>query len=173
MSTESATAMQPLGRPIPIRRNARDAFEQFDRVYRSIARRAFELFQKSGQLQGHDLDHRLAPDSEFLHPVYVQLAESNGGFTLRAEVPGFTVKDLELTAEPRRIYIMGKRETKTDQGGRQVRSEWRADQIFRTVDLPADVATTNVKATLQDGILTVDLPRDARGNAARIEPKGV
>jgi HSP20 family molecular chaperone IbpA len=154
------------GRPIPIRHNADDAFKQFDRVYHSIARRAFELFQNSGQLEGHDLDHWLAAESEFLHPVYVKLTESKGGFTLRAEVPGFTAKDLEITAEPRRIYISGKRETKTDQDGMQVRCEWRADQIFRTVDLPADVDTTHVNATVQDGLLTVGLRRDPRGNAA-------
>jgi HSP20 family molecular chaperone IbpA len=97
MSMQSATVIQPMGRSIPIHHNARDAFEQFDRIYRSIARRAFELFQTSGQLQGHDLEQWLSAESEFLHPVCVRLTESNGGFTLRAEVPGFSAKDLEIT----------------------------------------------------------------------------
>lgn len=173
MSMQSATAMQPMGRPISIRHNAREASEQFDRVYRSIARKAFELFKRNGQLQGHDLDNWLSAESEIVHPTYVQLTESNGGFTLRAEVPGFRAKDLEVTAEPRRIYISGKRETRSDQDGKQVRCEWRADQIYRAVDLPADVDTPQVNAVLQDGILTVDLPRDSRARSVRIEPRTV
>ena len=169
MSMQSATAMQPIGRPIPVRLNARAAYEQFDRVNRSIAQKAFDLFQKSGQSQGHELDHWLSAESAFLHPVCVQLTESNGGYRLRAEVPGFSTKDLEITAEPRRIYIYGKRKTRTDQDAKEVRCEWRADQVFRAVDLPADIDTSQVNATLQDGVLSIDLPRDPRAKATRAE----
>ena len=38
-----------------------------------------------------------------------------------------------------------------------IRSEWCADQILRAIDLPADVDTSKVNATLKDGILTIDL----------------
>ena len=39
------------------------------------------------------------------------------------------------------------------------------------MDLPVDIDTAKVNATLKDGILTLDLPKTAAAKAARIEPK--
>jgi HSP20 family molecular chaperone IbpA len=158
MHVELATAMQPASISIPIHHNARDAFEHLNGVYCSIAQRAFELFQRNGQLSGHDLENWLSAESEFLHPVRVHLTESNGGFTLRAEVSGFQAQNVEITIEPRRIYLSGKRATGADHSAKEVCCEWHADQICRALDLPTDVDTTRVNATLEDGLLTVDLP---------------
>ena len=52
-----------------------------------------------------------------------------------------------------------------------IRSELCADQILRTIDLPADVDTSKASATLKNGVLTIDLPKAAHAKAVRIEPK--
>ena len=46
-----------------------------------------------------------------------------------------------------------------------------ADQIFRALDLPSDVDTSNFNATVKDGILTVDLPKAQDANKGRVEQK--
>jgi HSP20 family protein len=100
------------------------------------------------------------------------MRESDGSFTVEAEVPGFTAKDLEINVEPCCLKIAGKRETKEEEKkGKTIRSEWCADQILRAVDLPADVDTAKVSASLKDGILTIDLPKAAHAKSVRIEPK--
>jgi HSP20 family protein len=86
-------------------------------------------------------------------------------------VPGFSVKDLEIKVEPRRLKIAGKREIKEEKNGRKILSEGCADKILRVLDLPMDIDTTKVNANLKDGILTLDLPKAANARAVRIEPR--
>jgi HSP20 family protein len=171
MTAQSATAMQPVRGSVPVRQSSMDLLDSFDSVYDSIARRAFELFQGNGQWFGHDLDDWLRAESELLHPVHMDLTESDGNFTLRAEVPGFSAKELDITVEPRSLRIAGKRERKEEKNGRKLSSEWCADQILRAVELPVDVEPAKVSAHLKDGILTVDLPKAAHAKAVHIEPK--
>jgi HSP20 family protein len=102
----------------------------------------------------------------------LEVKESDSEFTVRAEVPGFAAKDLEIKAEPRRLSIAGKRETKEEEKeSRTIRSERCADQILQTIDLPTDVDATKVSARLKDGILTLNLPKVPSAKAIRIEPK--
>jgi HSP20 family protein len=171
MTAQSATAMQPVKGSVPVRQSPGDLFEQLDRVYDSIARRAFELFESNGQWRGHELDDWLRAEAELLHPVRLEIAESDGDLTVRVEVPGFGAKDLEIKVEPRRLSIAGSRELKEEKNGRKIGSDWCADQILRVIDLPADVDTTRVNASLKDGILTIDLPKAPHAKTTRIEPR--
>ena len=114
MTAQSATAMQPVKGSVPVRQSAGDLLEQFDSVNDSIARRAFELFEGDGQWFGRDLDYWLRAETELLHPLHMDVTESDADFIVRAEVPGFTAKDLEIKVEPRRLRIAGKREIKEE-----------------------------------------------------------
>ncbi len=172
MTAQSATAMQTTKESVPVRENGGDLLTQFDRIYDSIARRAFELFERNGRWFGSDLDDWFRAESELLHPLPLELKETDGDFTVRAEVPGFAQKDLEISLEPRSLKIAGKRETKEqEKKGKMIRSELCADQILRTIDLPADIDTSKASATLKNGVLTINLPKAAHAKAVRIEPK--
>jgi HSP20 family protein len=90
----------------------------------------------------------------------MELTETEDEFAISAEVPGFTEKDVEVRVELRRIYISGKREEKREQEkGETLHTEQRANQIFRSFELPADIDPDNVTATLKDGLLKVVLPK--------------
>jgi HSP20 family protein len=171
MTAQAATAMQPIKGNTPVAVRPGDLLEQFDSVYDSIAERAFELFQRDGGWSGNDLGNWLRAEAELLHPAHMELTESDGEFTVRAEVPGFSAKDLEIRVEPRNVRIAGKREIKQERNGRKVHSEWSADQILRVVNLPTDVDTAKVSANVRDGILTIELPKAPHAKAIRIEPK--
>ena len=47
-------------------------------------------------------------------PVPVEVGETDEGFTVRAKVPGFQEKEIELHVEPRIVYISGQREEKAE-----------------------------------------------------------
>ncbi len=64
-----------------------------------IAQRAFSLVQGNGRIHGHGLENWLK-ESEFLTPVPLELSETDTELTVRAEVPGFTEKELEIIVEP-------------------------------------------------------------------------
>ena len=172
MTTESATAMQTTKGSAPAKRSAGDLLSEFDRIYDTIARRAFELFEGNGRWFGHDLDDWFRAEAELLRPVPLELKETDVDFKVRAEVPGFSAKDLEISLEPRCLKIAGKRETKEEEKkGKTIRSEFYADQIMRVIELPADIDTSKASANLKDGVLTIDLPKAAQAKAVRIEPK--
>ena len=92
---------------------------------------------------------------------------------MRAEVPGFTTNDLEVSVEPECLTITGKRETKEEREkeGKVVYSERCADEILRVIDLPAAVDPTKVTATLKDGVLDLEMPKAAPAKKIKVEPK--
>ena len=173
MSAQTATAMQPVEAPVPIKQSATDdVFDRIQQTYESIARRAFEIFDSNGRWLGHELEDWLRAESELLHPVHLEIAETDDNLTVRAEVPGFSTKELKIDVEPRRLTITGKHEAQEDsKKGKTVYSERCANEIMRVVALPAEVDSSNVNATLKDGILNIEMPKAVHAKTVRVEPK--
>ena len=171
---KGSAALQPVKEPTPLKFVTKDdLFDRVQEIYDSIARRAFELFEGNGQIFGRELEDWLRAESELLHPVHIEVADVGDSLSVRAEVPGFTVKDLEVSVEPERLTITGKRETKGERkkGGKAVYTERCADEILRVIDLPAAVDTTKVAATLKDGVLELEMPKAALAKKIKVEPK--
>jgi|SRR5882672_11378216 len=160
MTTQSAAVMQRMKGTEPAKHASEEISNQFSQINDGIARRAFELFESHGGSPGHEMEDWSRAESELLHAVPINVTESDSEYTVRAEVPGFGSKDIEISVEPRCLAISGKRETKeVEVNMKLIRSEWGADQMFRTLDLPSDIDASKVSTTLKDGILTVDLPK--------------
>jgi len=143
-----------------------------NQVFDAIARRAFEIFDGSGHQFGNELDDWLKAEQELLHPVHVEITESDGVLTVRAEVPGFRERDIKVSVEPERLTITGKRESRPEKKhkGKTVYPEQCSDEIFRVVALPATVETSSnaVKATYAQGVVTVTLPRAKPADGGQI-----
>lgn len=171
MSPQAAT--QPAKVPVsPKQPVASDVSDRIQQTYDSIARRAFEIFDNNGRWLGNDLENWFRAESELLHPVRLEMTESDDNLTIQAEVPGFGTKELEINVEPRRLTIAGKHEAQEqNKNGKTIYSERCAKEILRIVDLPAEVDSSKVSATLKDGILNIELPKAAHAKTVRIEPK--
>lgn len=145
----------------PIRASSFNAiFDNMRETFDSIARRAYELFESDGRRPGHDLDNWFRAEGEFFHPTLVDIREANGVVQVRAEVPGFDAGDLEVSIEPTRLTIAGKRETsKKEKKENVLYSECRANQMFRSVALPVEVNAEKASATLKQGVLELNLPK--------------
>jgi HSP20 family protein len=136
--------------------------DDIKQMFDSLARRAFSIFESSGRSFGNDVADWFRAERELFHPAHVELAESGDAFTVRAEVPGFAPKDLDINLEGRRLTISGKREKHEERKDKKtVYSETCSDQLLRVVDLPADVNAEATKATLKNGILSLELPKAA------------
>jgi len=160
MTTQSAAVTQRMKESELINRSSEEIVDQCSQMIDVIARRAFEIFESRGGSPGHDLEDWIRAEAELLHPVPLNVSESSGEYVVRAEVPGFASKDIEINVEPCCLLISGKRETtKEELSAKMIRSEWCAGQIFRTLDLPSNIDTSRVSTALKDGILTVDLPK--------------
>lgn len=158
------TSITPLG--------FENLFERANNMFDTISRRAYEIFEGNGRLFGRDLEDWFQAERELLHPVHVHVTESGDALEVKAEVPGFSEKELEINVEPRRLVITGKRESKKEEKkGKTLYSEACSDQIMRMIDLPAEVETEKVTATLKNGVLDLNLPKSAKARSVRIEPR--
>ncbi len=149
-----------------------ELMERVQKMYDTVARRAFEMFEQNGGIFGKDWDNWFRAEGELLRPVLVDMAEKGDELTIRAEVPGFKAGDLQVSLEGRRLTISGRRETKRDRKDEKVLyREHRSDQVMRVVDLPMEVNTQMVAATLKDGVLELKMPKVAGPKKVAITPK--
>lgn len=147
-------------------------FDQMEETFNALARRAYEIFDGNGRILGRELDNWLQAERELLHPVALNITETDEVFTVKAEVPGFTEKEIEVAVEAGRVAITGQRESsKEEKKGKTVCSECRSDQVLRIVNLPAEVEADKVTATLKNGVLELTLPKVAKAQPVRVHPK--
>jgi len=173
MAERTPTAVQRAQEPTTLKpAKFESLLDRVNEVFNDISKRAFEIFDGNGRVFGRELDDWLKAEREFLHPIHIQLAESGESLEVQAEVPGFSEKELEVSAEPRRLTISGKRKTsKEEKKGKTVYSETGSDQILRVVDLPVEIETDKVTAALKNGVLELTMPKAAKARSIRIQPK--
>ena len=173
MTAQTATAMQPAKTSAVAKQTeSPNALDRMQQVFDSIEKRAFEIFDNNGRWFGHELSDWLQAESEILHPLHLEIAETEEALTVRAEVPGFTAKELDIHVEGNRLTIAGKHESKEEsKKGKTIYSERHAEEILRSVDLPSDVDGSKVNATLRDGVLNIELPKAPHAKRVRIEAK--
>ncbi len=141
-------------------------------LQQSIARRAFDLFTWSGFTEGHDLDDWLKAESELLQPVPLEVTETDDEVMVRAEVPGFTEKDMQVKVDAHRVFITGKREESSEKKkGKTIYAERQSNEICREFDLPAEIDPEKVTAELKDGVLEISLVKRAPSKIVAITSK--
>ncbi|MDH5509950.1 MAG: Hsp20/alpha crystallin family protein [Nitrospinota bacterium] len=98
------------------------------------------------------------------------LFETSSGFTLKAEVPGILLDDIVLEVSGDLITLAGERrkseETQSISYHRMERAGGRFVRVFR---LNRRVNEEKVHASLQDGLLTVNLPKKDYSNPVKVE----
>ncbi len=146
--------------------------DEIQQMFDSVARRAFQIFQSNGQGFGHDVENWLQAERELFHPAHLDVSESAEGFSVRAEVPGFAAKELEVNIDGQRLTISGKREKREERKDKKsVYSEYCSGQVLRVMDLPAGVKADAATASLKDGILEVEIPKAAPAKKIPVESK--
>ena len=139
-----------------------------------IARRPFELLEKRPLLFGRELEHLFRGEPELVRPILLKLYETEENLIARAEVPGFTEKELNIVCEPWRVIITGKRECREE--GKIERKEevplyTEKTQIYKSVKLPVEIRPEHVKANLRNGMLELTLPKAEVVKKVRIDVK--
>ncbi|MGH9717369.1 MAG: Hsp20 family protein [Candidatus Acidiferrales bacterium] len=150
-------------------------FERMTQMRDETARRAFELFEHDGSVFGREWENWFNAEEQLLHPVHINIIDSENAIRVKAEVPGFEPKDIQICLEPTRLTISGKREENKEQEakGKMVYQELCSSEMLRVIDLPAEVDPEKTKATLKNGVLELEMPKNAKSHGKRVEVKGV
>jgi HSP20 family protein len=95
----------------------------------------------------------------------VDVSEVDGDVVVRASLPGFDRKDIEIEVHDGILSIKAEHtEVKETKDEKFHQKERRFGAVQRRIALPSAVAEDKAKAELKDGVLTLRLPqaRDAR-----------
>ncbi|MGW3404039.1 Hsp20/alpha crystallin family protein, partial [Streptomyces zhihengii] len=89
------------------------------------------------------------------HSIPVEVTSGDGGYVLRAELPGMGPDDVTVTVDENLLTVSAEH---TESEEDKDHSEFRYGSFRRTVRLPATIPAEDVDASYQDGILTVRVP---------------
>ena len=157
MTTNAPSTTQPA----ILKLRASDTFvERRRQISAAIARRAYELFEARGFADGRDCEDWFRAEAELLTPISATVVDTDGGFSVRAELPGFTGKDVEVLAEPRRLIIRAsKQETLEQEKGIAVLQGKMSTEAFRAIELPHEIDPDSLAATMEHEVLEVTLAK--------------
>ncbi len=104
--------------------------------------------------------------------VALDVAENEEGYLVKANLPGVTVDDVELTLEDNVLTIKG--EVKADEAIEETQyhvRERRTGSFSRSVRFPVLVNSTAVTAHFENGVLSLHVPKAEEVKPKRIEIK--
>ena len=126
--------------------------------------------QKNRSVDGSESSENEAVTPSWIPSVDVFEAENE--IVLRAELPGLSEEDVEITLENGRLTVKGEKKLeKEDVEGEYRRLESRHGSFFRSFAVPNTIDRERIEATFEKGVLQVSLPKAEAAKPQRIEVK--
>lgn len=134
--------------------------------------RLFEALVPRGWLRPWRWEHPSFGDVlqfEFQAPR-VDVIDREGEVVVKAEIPGVTKEDLEVSVDESTVTIKGQtsHEEKEEKGD-YYRTEIRRGAFSRTIALPREVDASQARAAFKDGILELTLPKVAKSKRVAVK----
>lgn len=104
----------------------------------------------------------------------MDVKETAKAFSLRLDVPGYKLADLEVGVSGNRLNLSGKRAPEPkEEGENYLVCERTLADFNRTITLPEDVDAAKIQAELKEGVLSVTAPKlpEARSRKISISSK--
>ena len=105
-------------------------------------------------------------------PIPIDVVSEGEDVVVRASLPGLKPEDISVTLEDRLLIIQG--ETATDseiEKGDYLLRERRVGRFSRSLRLPRSVDTDNAEPTYENGVLTINFPREESSKTRQFEVK--
>lgn len=102
----------------------------------------------------------------------IDVAEDENSIIVRAEVPGCSAEDIDISVYGNTLTISGEKkqkEEKKEKGYYHVESSYGT--FRREITLPTDVDSEKVDAAYKDGVLSINMPKAARAKAIKVKVK--
>jgi len=98
----------------------------------------------------------------------VNVFQQGEDLVVTAEIPGVRKDDLEISIKRNQLRISGKKSIDYGENISIHRQERSAGTFDRTFNLPLEIESDGVKAELQDGVLSLFLPRAEKDKSRAI-----
>lgn len=106
--------------------------------------------------------------TRYLTPA-VDIYETKNGLTVVADMPGVAKDDLNIQVEEGILTIQGR--TTLSRRSHPTSEEYKLYNYFRQFQMSEDVDNDRIEAALENGVLTLNLPKAEHAKPKRIEVK--
>ena len=101
--------------------------------------------------------------------ILMDVLERDDAFEVRAAIPGVKPDDVEVTVQGERLTLRAEvRSTEDERDANWLVREHRYGLMQRSITLPSAVSSDNAEARIENGVLTLRLPKLQGGQARRI-----
>ena len=98
--------------------------------------------------------------ADVLPRLKVDVAERNGGYVVKGELPGVRKEDIHVTVDGAQVTLEAEvKQEKSTEEERVLHTERTYGKVSRVFTLPQEVDETKVQARFQDGVLELQLPK--------------
>lgn len=147
-------------------------FDRMRQIQDRITRRAYEIFERSGNQPGRDLEHWKQAEEELVWKPAFELSEKDGQFVLEAAIPGVEAKDIDLEVAEEDIVLTAQTQHEHhEQKGTVHYCEFKSGNLFRDIHLPKKIDPDRVKAEFKNGMLRVTAKIVQESQAKTIKPE--
>ncbi len=102
----------------------------------------------------------------------VDVFEEKDDIVVKAELPGMTKEDIEVSLTDHTLTIKGEKKKEEEvKEENYYRSERSYGSFVRTLELPTEVYADKVKATFKNGVLEVRVPKTEEAKTKEIKVK--
>ncbi|MEO6218949.1 MAG: Hsp20/alpha crystallin family protein [Ginsengibacter sp.] len=99
------------------------------------------------------------------------MSESKDDYQLQFNVPGRNKEDFKITVDKNILTVsFDKKEEKKDENTKQVKKEFSLQSFKRSFTLDEKIASENIAAKYENGILILNLPKTEE---VKIQPKEI
>lgn len=142
---------------VPVSRKASLAAPVSD--FRSEMERLFDRFFQDSILDTREwADEFEKPLGDFIPNV--DLSENNDKIIIRAEAPGISSDDIDISISGNVLTIRGeKKESKREERENFYHCERRFGSFTRSIELPSTADLDSINASQDDGVLTVEVQK--------------
>ena len=102
----------------------------------------------------------------------IDVKENENAYSLEAELPGITDKDIELKLEGNMLTLSTKKEErKEEKKDHYLLNERKSYSFTRSFVVPEDVDAEKISAEFKNGLLTLSLPKSEKAKPKMLEIK--
>ena len=163
VKTEETPKEEDKGKELTVRRRYHplSMVKEMDRFFGDITRWFDDTFWRPSRFFDFEpFSLKEFDDSKFFRTPLSNVSEDDTGFHLTAELPGLEKGDLEITIHDGNIEIKGERKEEHEEKKEGfVRREYSSSSYYRNFKLPENVDEEKIDATLDKGVLKLDLPK--------------
>lgn len=115
------------------------------------------------------LEAESVSETRFVFTPPIDIHETDEGLILQADLPGVSLETLELQVQDNKLTLFGRVQPFVPDAAQPIHQEFEVGDFLRSFILSGEIDHERISAKLNQGVLTVILPRMPQSEPRRIQ----